>query len=119
MAKVTDRGLVPPDDPIFSEGLRIYGKPSLPSTKTSPGATAGDVPASPPRKATPMPLSGPPKREDFHSQEKFEEARRCWQAYVGRLPGLIEQAARVLGSPPKVRYTAQGKKKPIARPKSR
>ena len=28
MGKVTDRGLVPPDDPLFLGKLRIYSKPS-------------------------------------------------------------------------------------------
>jgi len=30
MGKVTDLGSAGPDDPIYKEGLQIYGKPSLP-----------------------------------------------------------------------------------------
>ena len=86
----------PPDHPIFSEGLRIYGKPSLPSTKNSPGSPAGDIPASPPTRSNAEGrgdnLPDAPARENFHSQEEFEEARGYWFSHVGRIRGMVDRA---------------------------
>lgn len=68
MGNKTKIELYPRDHPIFSEGLRIYGKPSLPSTKTPPQGTGGAARASAPRKATSKPLSGSPKRKDHRAR---------------------------------------------------
>lgn len=93
----------PPDHPIFSEGLRFYGKPSLPSTKNSPGSPAGDIPASPPTRSNAEGrgdnLPDAPARENFHSQEEFEEALGYWQENVGRIRGMVDRARASKDSP--------------------
>lgn len=48
MAKVIDRGLAKPDDPIYKTGLILGGKRFPKSTGTSPKDTDGDQPPSPP-----------------------------------------------------------------------
>ena len=105
MGNTTYKGLAPPDSPIFKEGLRIYGKPSLPPPETAPTRAAGDGLVSPPTPVTPGRLSGPPKREDFHSPVEFEEVRRRWQAYVDRLPGLNEKLEKILSEFPQSNRT--------------
>ena len=39
-----------------------------------------------------MPLPDPPKRENFHNQEEFEEALGYWQEHVGRIRGMADRA---------------------------
>lgn len=103
MGKVPEFEMYPPDHPIFSEGLRIYGKPSLPSTKNSPGSPAGDIPASPPKRSNAEGrgdnLPDAPARENFHSQEEFEEARGYWFSHVGRIRGMVDRARASKDSP--------------------
>jgi hypothetical protein len=94
MGKVPEFEMYQPDHPIFSEGLRIYGKPSLPSTKTPPDATDGQTQA--PKRSNAEGrgdnLPDAPERENFHSQEEFEEARGYWFSHVGRIRGMVDRA---------------------------
>lgn len=96
MGKITDLGLAGPDDPIYSEGLRIFGKPSFPSTKTAPGSTARDPLSSAPKRSKAEGrrdnLPDAPARENFYSQEEFEEARGYWFSHVGRIRGMVDRA---------------------------
>lgn len=109
MGNKTKIELYPRDHPIFSEGLRIYGKPSLPSTKNSPGSPAGDIPASPPTRSNAAGrgdnLPDAPARENFHSQEEFEEARGYWFSHVGRIRGMVDRARATKDSPGQDRRT--------------
>lgn len=42
MGKVIDKGLAPPDHPMFSDGPRMFSiRRSRPSTETSPKGTTG------------------------------------------------------------------------------
>lgn len=47
MGKITFKGLVPKDDPMFSTGPQLFSRPgSSESSTTSASATAGTMPAA-------------------------------------------------------------------------
>jgi len=101
MGKVTDKGSVPPDDPMFFGGPRMFSpRPSSQSTKTSPSATGRATQSDSAHKLPP-----PPQRKDFKSQETFEEAMGYWQSHVGRIKGMA-QRARSSASPQPSNSTA-------------
>jgi hypothetical protein len=60
--------------------------PTTPASSAAPSGTSRLPPA--------------PTRENFHSQEEFEEAQGYWQGHVGRIRGLVDLAARSKGSKP-------------------
>lgn len=51
------------------------------------------VPTSPPATAAKK-LPDPPTRDQFPSQEEFEEAMGYWQSHVGRIKGMVDRARR-------------------------
>ncbi len=83
MAKVIDKGLVPPDDPLFSSGLRIFGKPPMPSTPDSADLPIGNAP-------TP---SKEPIQTRFLGQEAryIEEILGEWNVKYPGVDGMIQE----------------------------
>ena len=68
-----------------------------------PGELEANLPRPLQNHAAPPPTSKlppAPTRENFHSQEEFEEAQGYWQGHVGRIKGLADRAARSKGSQP-------------------
>ena len=50
--------------------------------------------------ATKRSLPPAPTRDNFHSQEEFEEAMGYWQGHVGRIKGMVDRAQRSQDSQP-------------------
>jgi hypothetical protein len=55
-------------------------------------------PTSPPATAAKK-LPDAPTRDQFQSQEEFEEARGYWQSHVGRIKAMVDLARRSKDSP--------------------
>ena len=41
-----------------------------------------------------MPLPGPPRPDQFHNEDEFLEAKAYYLSHVGRIKGLVKQAAQ-------------------------
>lgn len=67
------------------------------SLARSPAPTA---PASSAASSGTSRLPPAPTRENFHSQEEFEEALGYWQGHVGRIKAMAARTARFKGSQP-------------------
>jgi hypothetical protein len=76
MGKVTYRGPVPKDDPMFSGGVQFF-KPYRPAANSEPADGLPDA----------------PDRQNFSNQEKFEEVLGRWHETVGRIRGMVKLAA--------------------------
>lgn len=74
MGRVTDKGPVPKDDPMFSGGPQMFSVRRY----------------TPP--ATPNKLPDEPQRHQFKSQDDFEEAMGRWQETVGRIRAMAARA---------------------------
>ena len=46
-----------------------------------------------------MALPSPPDERDFHNQEEYQEAKGYYSSHVGRMRGLVKQAATSQGYP--------------------
>lgn len=94
MGKATYLGLVPPDDPMFSGGPQLFSpRASSPSSTTSPAATTRATPAS----STSDKLPPKPTRDQFATDQEFDEALGGWNSRVGRILAMSAKSAGLEG----------------------
>ena len=96
MGGVTSVRRLGPNERMFGgKGILVRYKPNLtddsPEKSSMPTTESG--PTSPPATAAKK-LPDPPTRDQFPSQDEFEEAMGYWQSHVGRIRGMVDRARR-------------------------
>ena len=87
MGKIISERLATADDPMFSSGPEAFSHRAYkPSSKTSVDATTGAPPATSGSAGRKLPDA--PTRDQFESEDEFEEALGFWRSRVGRLKAM-------------------------------
>jgi hypothetical protein len=94
------RDLGPEERMFGGKGTLVRYKPNLTddSPEKSDTLTTASSQTSPPATAAKK-LPDAPTRDQFQSQEEFEEARGYWQSHVGRIKAMVDLARRSKDSP--------------------
>ena len=76
MGKITEKGPMPKDSPLFSGGLQMFShrRHSL--------------------AAEPSKLPDAPTRDQFASQDEFDEAQARWVETVGRIKAMASRSGK-------------------------
>jgi hypothetical protein len=101
MGGVTRGKPLGPEERMFGgKGTLVRYKPNLTddSPEKSDTLTTASSQTSPPATAAKK-LPDAPTRDQFQSQEEFEEARGYWQSHVGRIKAMVDLARRSKDSP--------------------